>query len=227
SGWLEQIDGNWTFRNLAGRNDSAAIVGEGSWLDAGAGERQLGLNFAATGVPLADELRQALPAGPQRLWANLRPRGNIDHLLVELKYAAPARQWSIDVRAEKWQPPDNAEGRAMSLEPAWFPYRLDNLTGDFHYSNGQMQFEKLHATHGRATVAAEGLCRVLGGGGCRLELTKLAADRVEVDQDLLAALPMGLRDALGRYPVEGPLNLLGGLGITVPSSAEAPPQLDW
>ena len=227
SGWLEQIDGNWIFRNLAGRNDSAAIVGEGSWAETGPGGRQLVLHFAATDVPLADELRQALPPGPQRLWSNLRPRGNIDRLLIDLKYAAAVRQWSIDVRAEKWPLQENAEGRPMSLEPLWFPYRLDNLTGNFHYADGQMQFEKLHASHGPATIAAEGLCRVPTEGGCRLELTKLAADNVEADQDLLSAMPLGLRDTLGRFPVQGPLNVLGALGITVPASVEMPPQLDW
>ena len=226
-GQLELTDNTWAFRNLTGRNDSAAIVGEGSWQDTEPDGRQLSLQFVATDLPLADELRQALPAGPQRLWTNLRPRGNIDHLTLGLKYGSLTRQWSIEVDANKWEPKDNLPGRTISLEPAWFPYRLDNLTGRFHYDDGHMQFVNLHAAHGKASVAAEGSCRVLPEGGCRLELTRLAADQVEADQDFLAALPLGLKESLGRFPLQGPLNLLGGLAIVTPPEQDAPLKIEW
>jgi hypothetical protein len=68
---------------------------------------------------------------------------------------------------------------------------------------------------------------VLPEGGCRLDLTRLTADRVAVDPALLSALPAGLGQALARYPIEGPLNLQGSLGLTVPPQPEAAPQLAW
>src|SRR5205085_12098610 len=109
-------------------NDSAAITGEGSWLNVAGRGKELRLQFAASDVPLADELRQALPAAQGRLWSSLRPRGNIDRLLVGMRYAAAPSQWSIDVRAEKW-PPKEGDSRAISLEPTAFSYSLNNLTG--------------------------------------------------------------------------------------------------
>jgi hypothetical protein len=190
--------------------------------------RQLSLQFTATDVPLADELRQALPASSQRLWGNLRPRGNIDHLTVGLRYGSLTRRWSIDVHANKWEQNANANAtRMITLAPVWFPYRLDHVTGGFHYENGRMRIVNLHAEHGRAGIALEGGCSILPEGGCRLELARLAADQVEVDQELIGALPEGLKDSLGRVPLQGPVNLNGALTILVPPQTDVPPQIEW
>ena len=78
-----------------------------------------------------------------------------------------------------------------------------------------MELEDLHAVHAQASVSAAGDCRMQPDGSCRLNLTRLAADQVQVDQDLLAALPGRMGEALARYPLSGPFNLLGKLGLTV------------
>lgn len=227
SGSLHLTDDDWVFRNLCGRNDSASIVGEGSWMEDARAGRLLRLQFTATDLPLAEELRQALSPEVQRLWSNLRPRGNIDHLVVGLRYTARDEQLSMDVSADKWGPGQNTEGRTLSVEPAWFRYRLDNVTGAFRYQDGVMQLSNLQATHNRTQLSGEATCRMQDGGACRLEFTRLAADRIEVDQDLVAALPSGLGESLGRVAPQGPLNMIGRLGITVPRLAEAAPELDW
>jgi hypothetical protein len=226
SGLIVQDDVNWFFQGLTGQNDSADITGEGSWTNGREG-RQLQLHFAARDVPLAEELRQALPPSVQRLWSNLRPRGNLDELQVDLRFSDVTRQWSIDVGANKQSATISGESRALSLEPAWFRYSLHDLSGGFHYRDGRMAFSNLRAIHGKATVSAAGECSLLPGGGCRLDLTRLDADRVELDQDFLAALPAGLGSPLAGLPLEGPVNISGSVGILVPPQAEAPPQLAW
>jgi hypothetical protein len=226
-GQLHLDDDTWTFRNLSGRNDSATIVGEGSWADDPQESRLLRLQFAATDVPLAEELRQALSPQMQRLWSNLQPRGNLDHLTVGLRYGAESKELSLDIAAQKWPPRQGGEGRTISIEPSWFRYRLENLTGNFRYQDGVMQMSNLHAVHGRTTLSGEAACHTLADGTCRLDFTRLAADRLEVDQDLIAALPARMGEALSRFPLQGPLNLIGSLGITVPREAEAPPELAW
>jgi hypothetical protein len=234
-GLLELIDNDWQFRDLVGRNDSAIIRGSGSWLNRGELGRQLVLDFQARDVPLADELQQALPPGVQRLWSNLRPRGNIDELKVRLTYTVPATaagaggnsgQWSIEVQADK-PPLRAAEGRPISLEPAWFRYVLDDLRGGFHYKDGELWLTNLHAVHGQSNISAAGYCRIQPDGTCRLNLSSLNADQVLADNDLLSALPAGLSQSLSRFPLSGPLNLRGKLGLTVAPQPDIPPQLDW
>ncbi|MEX2173433.1 MAG: AsmA-like C-terminal region-containing protein [Pirellulaceae bacterium] len=227
NGSLQLTDRDWLFRNLTGRNDSASIVGEGAWLAEAADGNQLALHFTATDVPLADELRQALSPGAQRLWTNLRPRGNIDHLTIGLKYSALDKRLALDVKGNKWPPGQNVEGRSLSIEPTWFRYRLDSLTGSVHYVDGVMQLQGLQAVHGRATIEAEGVSQVLADGGCRLQLSRLSANRLEADQELLAALPQTIGQGLARLAVQGPTNVVGTLGITVPGHSEGAPEIDW
>ncbi|HMC12638.1 MAG TPA: hypothetical protein VKH44_15165, partial [Pirellulaceae bacterium] len=150
NGTLAADDETWTFKNLVGRNDSAEIACEGSWGEQGKAGRRLRLQFTAGDVPLADELRQALPQSAQGLWSNLRPRGNIDRLEVDLQYASATQRWSIDCAAQKWLPASGGEGRSISFEPAWFRYALNNVTGGFRYRDGRMELSNLRATHGRA-----------------------------------------------------------------------------
>ncbi|HEY2412200.1 MAG TPA: AsmA-like C-terminal region-containing protein [Pirellulaceae bacterium] len=188
---------------------------------------QLSIQFLARDVPLAAELRQALPPSAQSLWANLQPRGNIDDLQVDLGYSGPGGQWSLDVTAQKFPAQSPNEGRSISLEPAWFRYALSSVTGSLHYKNGRLDLARIRATHGPATISTDGRCTMLPTGGCRLELYNLAADRVVADQELLAALPADLGQSLGRVPLEGPLNLLGKLNISVPPQQNIPPQIDW
>jgi len=178
-------------------------------------------------VPLADELREALSPGAQRLWTNLRPRGNIDHLTVGMKYNATSRHFGVDVKGEKWPPGQNVEGRALSIEPTLFRYRMDNLTGSIHYQDGLIDLTGLAASHGRTTIEADGKAQVLFDGGCRLELKRLSVDRLESDGDLIAALPPAVGQGLGRLAVEGPMNVVGSLAVTVPGQTDQPPAIDW
>ncbi|MCE9524652.1 MAG: AsmA-like C-terminal region-containing protein, partial [Planctomycetales bacterium] len=50
TGKLEYNDGDWTFSNLAGRNDSASITGSGYWVAKAADGNQLSLTFRAHNV---------------------------------------------------------------------------------------------------------------------------------------------------------------------------------
>jgi len=227
SGSLQLTDEDWVFHNLTGRNDSGYIVGSGHWLADAPHGQHLTLNFTATDVPLEDELRLALSPGVQRLWANLRPRGNIDHLGVQVQYNADRNKLALNVQAQKWPPGQSVEGRTISIEPAWFRYRLDNVTGSFNYRDGIVELNDLHAVHGRATLEAEGRCEIQPDGACSVQLARITADRVPVDHELLAALPSGVGSSLARFNLSEPININGGLGVLVPKDPEQFPSVQW
>lgn len=227
NGSLQLTNGDWLFRNLTGRNDSATITCEGAWLEAPPDGHPLALTFTATDVPLAEELRRALNPQVQRIWSNLRPRGNIDHLVVVMKYDPKTGRPSIEVKADKWPPGKNGEGRAISIQPIWFPYQFVDLTGSIHYLDGAMQLTNLQATHGRTNWQAEGFCGARPDGSCRLQLNRLSADRLQFDQDLIAALPQCLAEGISRLNPQGQVNGRGGLGVTIPAHPDARPEIDW
>lgn len=226
SGALKLEDSQWTFENLAGHNDSAQIAGSGKWLAAPDRDgNQLHLNFVASSVPLDDELRMALVPGAQRLWSNLRPRGTLDEVKVRLKYNPTGGGLAVEVDAKKQE---GSPVSPVSIEPTWFRYRLDDLSGDFAYDNltGLATLSGVRARHEKTTVQAEGTCRIQADGSCGVRLTKFAADRIRPDHDLLSALPGGIGPGLARLDLAGQFNMEGELGVAVPAR-DGPPSVDW
>ena len=226
TGNLNLLDNEWTFTNLAGYNDSAQIAGSGKWLTTpDRNGNQLHLNFLATSVPLEDELRLALVPGAQRLWINLRPRGTLDELKVRLKYAPAGKGLAVQVEASKRK---ESQASPISLEPTWFRYKLDEVTGDFTYDNltGLATLTGVRARHEKTVVQTAGTCRIQPDGSCGVRLTPLIADRIQPDHELLSALPGGIGQALARLELAGRFNMAGELGIHVPAG-DAPPGLDW
>jgi hypothetical protein len=227
NGTLQMNDDDWAFQHLTGRNDSGNISAYGTWQKNPADGNQLKLNFTATDLPLEDELRRALSPAMQKLWVNLRPRGNIDHLQVQLKYNADRKQTSVTVDAEKWAASNRNEGRTVSIEPTWFRYGLDNVTGSFHYADGQTTLRNLTARHGQLSLQAEGATQLLPDGGCHVAFSRVFAERIQLDHDLVSAMPAGLAASLAKLQIAGPLNMQGALEITVPHAADQPPQVGW
>jgi len=225
TGRLHQEDNEWTFSNLAGHNDSAQIAGSGKWLAKPDrfGNRLL-LDFAASSVPLDDELRTALVPGAQRLWTNLRPRGTLDEVKVRLKYN-PSGGLAVEVDARKQA---GSTATPVSIEPTWFRYRLDDVTGEFAYDNltGLATLTNVRARHDKTSMQTAGTCRILPDGSCGVRLTKLSADRIHPDHELLSALPGGIGQALAKLELAGRFNMEGELGVSVPPRDESP-HLDW
>ncbi len=127
SGTLEMLDGAWTFRNLKGNNNAASVTGAG-YLTPGLQGNELQLNFAAKDVPLEKDLSDALSPNIQQVWYGMRPRGVVD-LTTEIRYLVEKKEFHVDVRAEPQR--DSA-----SIEPMYFPYRLDRLQARWRITTG-------------------------------------------------------------------------------------------
>lgn len=220
-------DSGWTFQKLAGRNDSGYVEGEGSWKAATNGGGELVLNLIGTDIPLEDELRDALTPGARRLWSDLRPRGSLDHLKVDIGYSSATRQLQLDVWAQKWKRRTGDEGRSVALHPVWFPYRLDEVTGAIHLHDGQVVLQNVTAIHNDTEITAAGGCRFDQEGGWNIQLTNLIADRLRVDRDLLAALPAGLGKAITRLNLQGAVALRGRLDLAGVAGSGWKPAARW
>ncbi len=223
SGKLEYLDGDWTFQELAGHNDSATITGSGYWVSQARDGNQLALEFRASDVALEEELRLALSTEVQTLWTNLRPRGTVDQLRVGMKFNPSTAKLGLELDAHKRR---GAPGGPVSIEPAWFRYRLEDLSGDIYYRDGVVTLENIEGVHGKTKIAAAGLCR-MAKNSANLQLKNLSVDRIEFDQELLSALPQSLGSALARLSPAGTINMDGNLSFALPSGAGVGPQLDW
>ena len=205
SGSIRMDQGRWTIHDVTGSNDTGAIRCSGSLEPAGDADGELVLKLTGRGVVLEPELRDSLPPGMRRIWDDIDPRGTAE-FSATVRHHVRARRTDVELEA-------TPEGDSVSIEPSWFPYRLEQLRGRIVWRDGCLRFEQIRGVHARTTVTTEGLCRFTPDGGWHVSFEKLAADRFRVDHDLLQALPAGLREAVAGVALRGLLSLDGTLDI--------------
>ncbi len=220
-------DQGWTFQDLAGRNGTAYVAGTGFWRRTPGTGSELVLNLIGTDVPLEDELRDALQPGAQLVWNQLRPRGTVDHLKVDIHYASVRNQLAIEVSGEKWKKrAAHDEGHSITILPTWFPYRLDEVAGTVQYSNGRFLLRNVSAKHEETQININGACGVAPDGSWTVQLPNVTADRIHLNRELLAALPKELGKAVERMNLRGDLCLQGSLAFSS-AGGDEPPTTAW
>jgi len=219
-------DRGWTFQELSGRNDTAYVEATGFWRRVPGAGSELALNLVGADVPLEDELRDALQPGAQLVWNQLRPRGTVDHVQVDIRYASAPHRLDVEVSGQKWKRrTDHDEGHSVTILPTWFPYRLNEVAGTVQYSNGRFQLRNLSATHEETQVSINGACGVAPDGSWTVQLPNVIADRIYLNRDLLAALPKELGKAVERLNLRGDLCLQGSLAFS--GIGGEPPSTAW
>ena len=143
----------WTIQDVTGANDAGVVRCTGSLMPLPDGDGELTLHLTGTGVVLERELRYSLPPGMRQIWDDLDPRGNAD-FSATIRHQVKLRRTSVEVQAIP-------HGQTVSIEPAWFPYRLEQLQGQLALKDGLLRFAVVRGVHDRTTVAAEGTCRFL------------------------------------------------------------------
>jgi hypothetical protein len=218
-GTVEIRDDLFLFHDdLRAANDTARITCKGQ-LTPGAEGGELTLNFHGETVPIDEELRDALNPASQRLFNDMKPRGML-RIDSEVRYRLSDKQLSVWVRGE---PLDDT----ASIEPAYFPYRLDKLHGTFTFADGKLVMEHLRGEHGRTQLSAFGECTVDPQGGWRLSLDRVFVDRLQVDRDLLNALPEKLKKSAGELEPGGQFNLRGACTLVGGVERGKPPDAEW
>jgi len=226
-GTLEKVDRQWKFTDLEGRNDSGYVTCSGGWTPYPGKGGQLALDFIGSDIALEDELRDALGSQVHRVWSELRPRGSIDHVTCSLRWNSRDRQTRLDVRGQKWPKTQSVEGRSVSIDPVWFPYHLDQVTGALHYENGRLEITNLRARHGEVSVVADAICKFQPNGDWQFGIRDLSADRFHVTRELVRALPEGLGQTLQKLNIDGPISVRGDLLFGGNSRADNSLRIDW
>jgi hypothetical protein len=230
SGSIRMDRDEWTIQDVTGANDAGVVRCTGSLVPLADGDGELTLHLTGTGVVLERELRDSLPPGMRQVWDDLDPRGNAD-FSATIRHQVKLRRTSVEVQAIP-------HGQTVSIEPAWFPYRLEQLQGRLALKDGLLRFEGVRGMHDRTTVAAEGTCRFLPKGGWHVSFEHLAADRFRADHDVVRALPTGLQRAIEMVRPRGLLSLAGALDIysapsdpataaTLPVGSQPAPAAAW
>jgi hypothetical protein len=205
----------WEFRDLRGYHGSNYITCGGDWTPAADGEPggDLVLNFKTWDVPLDESLRAAigkLNPGVERLWDSLRPRGSVDHVMLTMRHNSRTDRTRLDLRGEKWPPTQNVPGRTINVQPTWLPLRLDDVTGSLSFSDGRFQLHNISAVREGSRVELAGQGQTTPDRRWEITLTKLIADRLNVDRELIDAMPEAIRPALRQLKYRGTVSVNGG-----------------
>jgi hypothetical protein len=230
SGLIEQFsDDEWRFSDLQATSGAGHITCWGSMKPLGTPtaaqppgwppSSQLELSFRADRLNLDDELRAALPPATQRLWAALKPQGQVD-LNVLLRVIPSQQRTSLAVSIDPWK-------ESVSLEPAAFPYRWEKLRGQIAYADGVANLKNLTATHGDTTWRSQGQAKIAPDGNWSLSLADLQVDRLHVDRDLLRAAPERARQMLAELSPGGAFNLHGAVNLAQGGRPGDPLRAAW
>ncbi len=203
-GVIEMNDSEWTFRELHGSNGTARITCSGKLFPTPTGP-ELHLHFGGAQVLLEDELRDALSPAARQLWTALKPQGTIN-LETQVRFCAGDPAIGLWVRAEP-------VGESVSIEPTYFPYRLEKLSGVFTLADGRVSLDNIKAEHGRTNLSARGWCDLRPEGGWHLKLEQMSVDRLYADRDLVQAVPGRLKKILADLHTTGAVNLRGSFEL--------------
>ncbi|NIP84869.1 MAG: hypothetical protein GTO03_04660, partial [Planctomycetales bacterium] len=201
-----------------GTNDTGIVTASGQSVPLEDGHH-LTLRIQGDHVPLDEELRTCLAPAMQQAWSRLRLRGQV-RLDTQLSYSSPTKDLQLTVRAALGE-----EG--ILIEPDFFPYRLENVRGLVTYRPGQLDLTNITATHGRTRWASQGTCQLGADGSWECHLHRLTADGLQVDRDLLLAMPSRLRAGLAALHFSGPVNLSGAMRFSRSGQPQAPLRSSW
>ncbi|MBC8350954.1 MAG: hypothetical protein H8E66_03150 [Planctomycetes bacterium] len=227
TGTIVLNDKEWKFTDLEGYNDSAFVTCNGTWKPDPTAGTVLSLNFNATDVPLEDELRNACAPNARQFWNSLHPRGTIDHVDVDLRYATASRELSIEVLGHKRPADRNVEGRSITIKPTWLPYQLDDVVGAVRFRDGVAELQRVKGKHGDASVELTGRFETLPDEQWQFEASEIHVDRLRTSHELVSALPQRLGNAIAKLKFQGAVSVSGRLGMQGMLGLKQPLASDW
>jgi len=205
-GTVEMLDQQWSFRDLRGQNDTGRVTLEGS-LFAVENGTELRLTFTGTEIPLEQELCDALPERARNFWRHLKPQGSLDLKSATVRYLSAEKKTEIQITAVPL-------GDTVTIEPDFFPLRLEKVKGLLKYRSGRIEFENMTAEQERLPVAASGYCEYDEQGAWHARFDKLIAERVHPErQTIQTALPAKLRKLAQAMRLTGALQIDGTLDV--------------
>ena len=205
---------NYTFSELSGNNSSGKVTCNGTWNPING----LAARFICNSVPLNDQLRFALKPELQEIWKGFRPRGTLDFMRIDMLLPI-GKELSLVVEAAMNKPKNKTDANYISINPTWFPYAIEYLTGSVKIEAGKITLKNIEAKHRRTWMACQGDGRY-DDNSWSVKLKNLIVGSLKVDEDLLDAVPDTLAPPIRQLKFQGLLTVNGE--VTVAGRSEPP-----
>lgn len=204
NGLVQVRDQVYSFVDISGSNSGASIVANGSYQPT----EGLDVKFLCRSVPLDNQVKTALSPELRKIWTGFRPSGTLDlaRLRMTKKPGEPTIAVSLEAALNK--PVAGSEPYAVSIKPIWFPYEIQQLSGNVKIGHGKIELTDMNGRHGRTWIACFGEGEY-GRDEWNLKFKNLLVGSLQVDEDLLSAVPKSLNSPLRKLSYNGLLNVHG------------------
>ena len=231
-GRFQLADKIWQFQDVTGVKGHTFLRCSGNVQMEAQGPR-LAIDLSASDMALDDDLRDALGSLDLRTWQfwnSLNPSGSLDQVALTLRREPGESRTRVALVAEKYRTDIDSgpvRGDGIRITPSWFPYQLDNLSGSFSYADGVVALTGFRAQHDDAVIRFAADCQTRPDGEWSVNLRQLAVDNLEVDHDLIDALPGNIGPAVARLDPEGQFMFNGSLKLRHRNSDQQPVHASW
>jgi hypothetical protein len=182
------------FRDLVGRNGEAKITIDGKASFGRSSAAEVQIQIGARGVKLDEALINALPSEGRGAVSQFRPEGVID-LEGSVAYK-PVGGLTYDLAARI---------RDSSIVYREFPYRIDQVGGEFRISPDHVLVMDVTGVHGEAKIRASGEVRAVKDGYVA-DLT-FECRKLLLDEDLQQALTPSLKELWRTFSPQGTVSV--------------------
>ena len=220
NGVVEMNNDRWTFYDFQARNNNTGLTGEGS-LNLVEGEaHDFLLNLVLGGVPLDKTLLAAMPKENADLLDNLGVAGVFDaDVSVRMRLGVDSKP-NIRIRAVP-------RGGDASICARCLPYRIENLSGEITFSDNCFHIENFAGAHDQARFGCQIDGALIPGEGWAARLTGTTVDQLQMNRELLEALPESVRRLLSAINLSGPLYYRGNLNLAFVLDFASPFCVSW
>ncbi len=225
NGMMRVRNENCSFENATGVSGNAQIRCDGDWNS----QTGLDLRFLCRRVPFDETLRNALEPKIQEIWDDFRPRGAIGLLKVDMTLPVGENEADLvvdaDLAMDEIREPSQLNGpptSSVSIFPTWFPFEINQLKGRVEIGRGRITLTNMQGKHRRTWIDCQGN-GVYSDQAWSVSLKNMLVGALEVEEDLLHALPEPLAIPLRNLDFQGILNVQGEItmGGTYESTAVA------
>ena len=216
-------DQHWEFHDFQGTHNGGHVLlnGKSTLRVNDKGESTYGISLEITGrdISLDDDLQNALRPLPSmhKSWETFRPQGKLFFTASVVRPSADPSE--LDVRVDAHGP---------TLAPTFLAYRLQDVSGQFHFHNNALQITKVRARHDQTRLALDrGKIDIHPRGGYYANLQDIVADGLVMDDEFLKALPPRLFSAAKAINIRDPLKLRTQVVIYQPPETGKPFDVYW
>ncbi len=221
-GWL-QLDGDsWTFRNLVGTNESAAVKCNGHLkpltLPNGSRDYEFLMGIEARGLPIDGQLNDAiLDPNHREILAGIQAKGKVD-LDAQVRFRTRESKLNLQFRAIPCP--------GLQITPKHFPYRIDNVQGTVYYNDGFLYAENFGGNNQDTRFNSNFRCRFSPDGSWTIQINPLMIDQLPANRELRDALPASLQTIFENLQLRKPVNIHGTAEFSKTNSL-APLRTSW